>query len=46
LFEIGRVFINSSKDELPEEKNMVAGLLTGEITDEFWCSGKTVDFTF
>ncbi len=44
LFEIGRVFINSSKDELPEEKNMVAGLLTGEITDEFWCSGKTVDF--
>ena len=44
LFEIGRVFINSSDAELPEEKNMIAGLLTGELTDEFWSSGKTVDF--
>lgn len=44
LFEIGRVFINSSDAELPEEKNMIAGLSTGELTDEFWSSGKTVDF--
>jgi phenylalanyl-tRNA synthetase beta chain len=46
IFEIGRVFQNSPETELPEEKNMIAGLLTGKITDEFWSSGKTVDFYF
>jgi len=45
IFEIGRIFLNRKKVEpLPEEKNMVAGLLTGKITDDFWNSGKTVDF--
>ncbi|ESP62896.1 Phenylalanyl-tRNA synthetase beta chain [Smithella sp. ME-1] len=44
IFEIGRVFLNSRETELPEEKNMIAGLLTGKINDEFWSSGNTVDF--
>lgn len=46
LFEMGRVFLNSLKTELPEEKNILAGLLTGKMTDEFWSSGKNVDFYF
>ena len=45
IFEIGRIFLNRNKTgELPEEKNMLAGLLTGKMTDDFWNSGKTVDF--
>ncbi|MGP8155032.1 MAG: phenylalanine--tRNA ligase subunit beta, partial [Smithella sp.] len=44
IFEIGRIFLELKKAQLPEEKNMVAGLLTGRITDDFWSSGKTVDF--
>jgi len=46
IFEIGRIFLNRKEtpEPLPEEKNMVAGLLTGKITDDFWNSGKTVDF--
>ncbi|PKN06312.1 MAG: phenylalanine--tRNA ligase subunit beta [Deltaproteobacteria bacterium HGW-Deltaproteobacteria-7] len=44
IFEIGRIFLNRKKGELPEEKNMIAGLLTGKMTDDFWGSGKTVDF--
>lgn len=44
IFEIGRVFLNSFDKELPEEKNLIAGLLTGKMTDEFWCSGIIADF--
>jgi phenylalanyl-tRNA synthetase beta chain len=44
IFEIGRIFLNRKQGELPEEKNMAAGLLTGKMTDDFWGSGKTVDF--
>jgi len=43
IFEIGRIFLNPSR-ELPEEKNMIAGLLTGKLTDDFWSSKKIVDF--
>jgi phenylalanyl-tRNA synthetase beta chain len=44
IFEIGRTFIHRKEGELPEERNMLAGLITGRITDDFWNSGKNVDF--
>jgi phenylalanyl-tRNA synthetase beta chain len=44
IFEIGRIFLDRRTAELPEEKNMFAGLLTGKITDDFRGSNKTVDF--
>jgi phenylalanyl-tRNA synthetase beta chain len=44
IFEIGRIFLRRKAGELPEEKNMLAGLLTGKMTDDLWCSRKTVDF--
>ena len=44
IFEIGRVFLNPSAVELPVEKNIVAGLLTGKMTDDFWDSKKIADF--
>jgi len=44
MFERGRVFISCGKDQLPEEKNMLAGLLTGEITDDLWGYKVTADF--
>ncbi|MCX5848289.1 MAG: phenylalanine--tRNA ligase subunit beta [Deltaproteobacteria bacterium] len=43
IFEIGRNFF-SRKNELPEEKNMLAGLLTGKMTDDLWGPQKTADF--
>jgi phenylalanyl-tRNA synthetase beta chain len=44
IFEIGRIFLKRKAGELPEEKNMLAGLLTGKLTDDLWGSRKTVDF--
>jgi phenylalanyl-tRNA synthetase beta chain len=44
IFEIGRVFLNPSAAELPVEKNIIAGLLTGKMTDDFWDSKKNADF--
>ncbi|MFA5322428.1 MAG: phenylalanine--tRNA ligase subunit beta [Smithella sp.] len=44
IFEMGRIFLNRQEGELAEEKNKLAGLITGEISDSFWNSGKTVDF--
>jgi phenylalanyl-tRNA synthetase beta chain len=45
IFEIGRIFLNRNDgSQLPEEKNMFAGLLTGKITDDLWGSNKAVDF--
>jgi phenylalanyl-tRNA synthetase beta chain len=44
IFEIGRIFLRRKAGELPEEKNMLAGLLTGKMTDDLWGSRKTVDF--
>jgi phenylalanyl-tRNA synthetase beta chain len=44
IFEIGRIFLKRKTGELPEEKNMLAGLLTGKMTDDLWGSRKTVDF--
>ena len=44
IFEIGRIFLRRKAGELPEEKNMLAGLLTGKMTDDLLGSRKTVDF--
>ena len=44
IFEMGRVFIKQEEGKLPEEKNILAGLITGKLTDEFWHADKTVDF--
>jgi phenylalanyl-tRNA synthetase beta chain len=44
IFEIGRIFLRRKTGELPEEKNMLAGLLTGKMTDDLWGSRKNVDF--
>ena len=44
LFEIGRIFLHRREGELPEEKTMIAGLITGKIRDDFWNSEQTVDF--
>ena len=45
LFEIGKVFFATQKGELPIEKEMVGGLITGNRTEQSWFSKKTaVDF--
>lgn len=44
MFEIGRTFFHRKERELPEEKNVMAGLITGKITDEFWEADKIADF--
>jgi phenylalanyl-tRNA synthetase beta chain len=45
LFEIGKVFFATQKGKLPEEREMVAGLITGNRTEQSWFSKKTgVDF--
>ena len=45
IFEIGKVFFATQKGKLPEEREMVAGLITGNRTEQSWFSKKTgVDF--
>jgi phenylalanyl-tRNA synthetase beta chain len=44
IFEIGRIFINRKAAELPEEKNMLAGLLTGVTADDLWGNKVNADF--
>jgi len=44
LFEIGRIFIARKKGELPEERNILGGLITGKLTDDFWNAGNNADF--
>lgn len=40
LFEVGKVFIARSTSELPEEKEMLSGLITGSRTYQSWYSRK------
>ena len=40
LFEIGKVFTNTDKTELPQEDEMLAGLITGARRDQSWYSKK------
>ena len=44
IFEMGCIFINRKTDELPEEKNMLACLLTGATTDNLWGNKVNADF--
>ncbi len=45
IFEIGKVFFATQKGKLPEEREMVAGLITGNRTEQSWFSKKDgVDF--
>jgi phenylalanyl-tRNA synthetase beta chain len=44
MFEMGRVFIDRKREELPEEKNILAGLLTGAATDNLWGNKVNADF--
>ncbi len=45
IFEIGKVFFARQKGELPEEKEMVSGLISGNRTEQSWFSKKAgVDF--
>ncbi|MBN1930343.1 MAG: phenylalanine--tRNA ligase subunit beta [Desulfobacterales bacterium] len=38
LFEVGKVFISSNPDNLPEETQMIAGLWTGSRVNASWLS--------
>ena len=44
IFEMGRVFIDRKKEELPEEKNILACLLTGVTADNLWGNKVSTDF--
>jgi len=45
IFEIGKIFFRTQKGELPEEKEMLGGLITGNRFEQSWFSKKTgVDF--
>ena len=45
LFEIGRVFIPKGDDELPDEHETVAGVVSGKIGDGVWCDkARQADF--
>lgn len=44
IYEMGRTFFKRGDGELPEEKNTLAGLITGKITDDFWSTNRDVDF--
>jgi phenylalanyl-tRNA synthetase beta chain len=44
IFEIGRIFLARKAGDLPEEKNILAGLLTGKVSGDLWGSKVNVDF--
>ena len=44
IFEIGRIFLARKTGDLPEEKNILAGLLTGNVAEDHWGSKVNVDF--
>lgn len=44
LFEIGRVFFQRKKGELPVEKSRMGCLITGMYYDDLWFSKKEADF--
>ena len=45
IFEIGKIFFATQKGHLPREKEMVAGLITGNRSDQSWFSKKAgLDF--
>ena len=44
IFEIGRIYQARKAGELPEETNILAGLLTGKASEDLWGSKVNVDF--
>ncbi|MDD4241370.1 MAG: phenylalanine--tRNA ligase subunit beta [Smithellaceae bacterium] len=44
IFEIGRIFLFRKEGDLPEERNIVAGLLSGKTSDDVWGAKTNVDF--
>ena len=44
IFEIGRIFLARKTGDLPEEKNILAGLLAGKVSEDLWGSKVNVDF--
>lgn len=44
IIEMGRIFVHRQAGELPSEKNIIAGLMTGKISDDFWSADKIADF--
>jgi len=44
IFEIGRIFFKRNSGELPKEENILAGLLSGKISEDFWGAKIPADF--
>ena len=44
IFEIGRIFFKRGDGDLPEEKNILAGLLSGKTSEDLWGLKVNVDF--
>jgi phenylalanyl-tRNA synthetase beta chain len=44
LFEMGRTFLSRGEGKLPEENNILAGLLSGTISENLWNSKLNADF--
>jgi len=44
IFEMGRIFLKRTGENLPEETNILAGLLSGKISEDHWGSKTNVDF--
>jgi phenylalanyl-tRNA synthetase beta chain len=44
LFEMGRIFLSRGEGKLPEERNVLAGLLSGTISEDLWNSRLNADF--
>ena len=44
IFEMGRIFFSCGEGKLPEENNVLAGLLSGAVSEDLWGSKVVVDF--
>lgn len=44
IFEMGRTFLKHKTGELPEENNILAGLLSGKLSEDLWGNKINVDF--
>ena len=44
IFEIGRIFLKRGDGDLPEEQNILAGLLSGKTSEDLWGLKVNVDF--
>ncbi|MEE9911490.1 MAG: phenylalanine--tRNA ligase subunit beta [Deltaproteobacteria bacterium] len=44
IFEMGRIFLRREAGQLPVEKNILSGLLSGKVSEDLWGSKINVDF--